>query len=240
MKIKTLLVDDEKLARQELRFLLQEFPNVEIVGEAQNADEAVELAREHKPDLLFLDINMPEKSGFDLLEELDEAPEVVFVTAYDQYAIQAFDTNALDYILKPVKPDRLQKAIEKVSEALANKPKRDRTADLKPDSQVFIKDGEKCFFVKLSDIFMFESAGNYVKVHFGQKAPLLHKSLNLLETKLPQDMFFRANRKEMINMTYIQNIESYFKGGLHVTLKSGHNVEVSTRQAVRFKELMSL
>ena len=240
MKIRTLLVDDEKLARQELRFLLQDFPSVEIVGEAQNADEAVELAREHKPDLLFLDINMPEKSGFDLLEELDEAPHVVFVTAYDQYAIQAFDTNALDYILKPVKPDRLQKAIEKVTESLMNKPKRDRSADLKPESQVFIKDGEKCFFVKLSDIFMFESAGNYVKVHFGHKAPLLHKSLNLLETKLPPDMFFRANRKEMINLNYIQNIESYFKGGLHVTLKSGHAVEVSTRQAVRFKELMSL
>jgi two-component system, LytTR family, response regulator len=143
-------------------------------------------------------------------------------------------------VMKPVKPERLQKAVEKVTEALANKPRRERGGDLKPDSQVFIKDGEKCFFVKLSDIFMFESAGNYVKVHFGTKAPLLHKSLNLLETKLPEDMFFRANRKEMINLAYIQNIESYFKGGLHVTLKSGHNVEVSTRQAVRFKEFLSL
>lgn len=240
MKIKTLLVDDEKLAREELRFLLQDYNDIEIVGEAENTDEAIALIRDTRPDLLFLDINMPEKSGFDLLEELDETPEVVFVTAYDQFAIKAFETNALDYILKPVKTDRLQKAIEKVSEALNNKPKRDRSTDLRPDSQVFIKDGEKCFFVKLSDIFMFESAGNYVKVHFGNKAPLLHKSLNLLESKLPQDMFFRANRKEMINLAFIQNIESYFKGGLHVTLKSGHNVEVSTRQAVRFKELMSL
>lgn len=240
MKIKTILIDDEPLARQELRFLLQDYSDIDIVGEAENADEAIGLIKETRPDLLFLDINMPEKTGFDLLEELDDIPEVVFVTAYDQFAIKAFETNALDYILKPVKTDRLQKAIEKVTEALSNKPRRERSNELRPDSQVFIKDGEKCYFIKLSDIFMFESAGNYVKVHTGNKTPLLHKSLNLLETKLPQDMFFRANRKEMINVNYIQNIESYFKGGLHVTLKSGQNVEVSTRQAVRFKELMSL
>lgn len=240
MKIKTLLIDDEALARNELRFMLHEFSQIQIVGEAANADEAMDKVESLKPDLIFLDISMPEKNGFEFLEELTQAPEVIFVTAYDQYAIKAFEANALDYILKPVKPERLQQAIEKATKQIEERRVRSSHSSLTGNSQVFIKDGDKCYFVRISDIFLLESAGNYVKVYFDNKKPLLHKSLNLLEEKLPQDMFFRVNRQQMINLNYIQNIESYFKGGLHVTLKSGHSVEVSTRQAVRFKELMSL
>lgn len=240
MKIKTLLIDDETLARNELSFMLREFPQIQIVGEAANADEALDLVGSLKPDLLFLDISMPEKNGFEFLEELTQAPEVIFVTAYDQFAIKAFEANALDYVLKPVKVERLQQAVEKATKQIEERHERSNSSNLSGNSQVFIKDGEKCFFVRISDIFLLESAGNYVKVYFENKKPLLHKSLNLLEEKLPQDMFFRVNRQQMINLNYIQNIESYFKGGLHVTLKSGHSVEVSTRQAVRFKELMSL
>lgn len=240
MKIKTLLIDDEALARNELRFMLHEFSRIQIVGEAANADEAMDKVESLKPDLIFLDISMPEKNGFEFLEELTQAPEVIFVTAYDQYAIKAFEANALDYILKPVKPERLQQAIEKATKQIEERRVRSSHGSLTGNSQVFIKDGDKCYFVRISDIFLLESAGNYVKVYFDNKKPLLHKSLNLLEEKLPQDMFFRVNRQQMINLNYIQNIESYFKGGLHVTLKSGHSVEVSTRQAVRFKELMSL
>lgn len=239
MKIKTLIVDDEKLARQELNHLLKDYANIEIAGEAENADDAIIQIETLRPDLVFLDISMPEKSGFDMLEKLDQTPSVIFVTAYDKYALKAFEANALDYILKPIRPERLQKAVEKAVEEIESKRHKESGA-LTPNSQVFIKDGEKCFFVRIGDIFLLESAGNYVKVFFEKKFPLLHKSLNLLEEKLPQDMFFRANRQQMINLNYIQNIESYFKGGLHVTLKSGHTVEVSTRQAVRFKELMSL
>jgi two-component system LytT family response regulator len=240
MKIKALLIDDETLARNELKYMLQEFSQIQVIGEAANADEALELSDSLKPDLLFLDISMPEKNGFDFLEELTQTPEVIFVTAYDQYAIKAFEANALDYILKPVKPERLQQAIEKAVKQIEERTERSGNNNLTGNSQVFIKDGEKCYFVRIADIFLLESAGNYVKVFFENKKPLLHKSLNLLEEKLPQDMFFRVNRQQMINLNYIQNIESYFKGGLHVTLKSGHSVEVSTRQAVRFKELMSL
>jgi two-component system LytT family response regulator len=238
MKIKALIIDDEKLARQELTHQLKDYADIEIAGEAENADEGIEKIETLRPDLIFLDVSMPEKSGFDMLEKLDQIPSVIFVTAYDKYAIKAFETNALDFILKPIRPERLQKAIEKASEEIERKNRA--TGALTANSQVFIKDGEKCFFVKVTDIFLLESAGNYVKVFFEKKFPLLHKSLNLLEEKLPPDMFFRANRQQMINLNYIQNIESYFKGGLHVTLKSGHTVEVSTRQAVRFKELMSL
>ncbi len=240
MKIKALLIDDEALARNELKFMLNDFPQIQVVGEAANADEALDMVDTLKPDLLFLDISMPEKNGFDFLEELTHSPEVIFVTAYDRYAIKAFETNALDYILKPVKQERLQQAIEKASKQIEERIARAGNNNLTGNSQVFIKDGDKCYFVRIADIFLLESAGNYVKVYFENKKPLLHKSLNLLEEKLPQDMFFRVNRQQMINLNYIQNIESYFKGGLHVTLKSGNSVEVSTRQAVRFKELMSL
>lgn len=240
MKIKTLLIDDETLARNELRYMLNDFSQIQIVGEAANADEALELMDALKPDLLFLDISMPEKNGFEFLEELTQTPEIIFVTAYDQYAIKAFEANALDYILKPVKQERLQQAIEKAVKEIEERSAPSGSNHLTGNSQVFIKDGEKCYFVKIADIFLLESAGNYVKIYFDTKKPLLHKSLNLLEEKLPQDMFFRVNRQQMINLNYIQNIESYFKGGLHVTLHSGHSVEVSTRQAVRFKELMSL
>jgi len=239
MKIRTIIIDDEKLARQELRYQLKDFNNIEIIDEAENVDEALSKIAELKPDLIFLDISMPEKNGFDLLEELDQAPAVIFITAHDQFAIKAFESNALDYILKPIRAERLQLAIQKVEEDIEARKSKER-GELNSNSQVFIKDGEKCYFVKIGDIFLLESAGNYVKVFFENKKPLLHKSLNLLEEKLPADIFFRVNRQQMINLNYVQNIESYFKGGLHVTLKSGQVIEVSTRQAVRFKELMSL
>jgi two-component system LytT family response regulator len=239
MKIRTIIIDDEKLARQELRYQLKDFSNIEIIDEAENVDEALSKIAELKPDLIFLDISMPEKNGFDLLEELDQAPAVIFITAHDQFAIKAFESNALDYILKPIRAERLQLAIQKVEEDIEARKNKER-GELNSNSQVFIKDGEKCYFVKIGDIFLLESAGNYVKVFFENKKPLLHKSLNLLEEKLPSDIFFRVNRQQMINLNYVQNIESYFKGGLHVTLKSGQVIEVSTRQAVRFKELMSL
>jgi two-component system LytT family response regulator len=241
MKIRALIIDDEKLARQELRYQLKDFSNIEIIDEAENADEAIEKIASLNPDLIFLDISMPEKSGFDLLEELEQSPEVIFITAHDNHAIKAFEANALDYILKPIRVDRLQQAISKATVEIESRSNREKVfSNLNANSQVFIKDGEKCFFVRVSDIFLFESAGNYAKVYFENKKPLLHKSLNLLEEKLPANIFFRANRQQIINLAYIQHIESYFKGGLHLTLKSGQTVEVSTRQAVRFKELMSL
>lgn len=237
MTIKTILVDDEQLARQELSYLLKDFSAIEIIGEAGNYDDAKSLIEELKPDLIFLDVNMPAKNGFELLESLRFTPYVIFATAYDQFAIKAFEASALDYILKPIREERLAKAIQKVVDEI-NSTSNERALDL--ESKVFIKDGEKCYFVKLSEIFMIESVGNYAKIFFEKKSPLLHKSLNQLEEKLPETVFFRANRSQLINLNYIQNINAYFKGGLQVELKSGDKIEVSNRQAVKFKEMMSL
>lgn len=242
MEIRTLLIDDEDLARQEMRHLLGAFPDFRILDEAADATDAQAKIRSYRPDLIFLDINMPGKSGFDLLAELEESPQVVFVTAYDEFAVRAFETNALDYLLKPVRPERLEKTVEAVREALRNKPESPpgQSYSLRPDSLVFIKDGEKCYFVRLSDVFLFESEDNYVRVHFGSKKPLHRKSLNVLHEKLPAELFFRANRQQIINLAYITDIEPFFNGTLRVTLRGGTRVEISVRRAGEFKERLSL
>ncbi len=242
--MRTLIVDDERLARQELKNLLSSMDDIEIIGEAANSDEAVEIIEDKRPDLVFLDIQMPGKNGFQLLEELTFVPRVVFVTAYDEYAIKAFDVNALDYLVKPVNPDRLNEALNKVRENIQlDLQKEDflvQSSSLSGEDQVFLKDGDKCWFVALKDIRMFESDGNYVKVYFHKFRPLIHKSLNSLEEKLDNREFFRASRKYIINLKWVEGIESWFNGGLMVSLKGGERLEISRRQAVKFKEMMSL
>jgi two-component system, LytTR family, response regulator len=239
-----LIIDDERLARKELINLLSEFPEINVIGEAGNADEAFDKISELNPELLFLDIQMPGKTGFELLEMLDFVPNVIFTTAYDEYALKAFEVNALDYLMKPVTQERLSETIRKISE----KDKNDRTyADharhtqkLGANDQVFVKDGERCWFVKLADVRLFESDGNYVKVYFGKEKPMIHKSLNGLDERLDEKVFFRASRKHIINLSSIQQIEQWFNGGLMVTLVGGEKIEVSRRQAVKFKDMMSL
>ena len=244
MAIKAIIIDDERLARNELKKLLHEHDEVEIIDEAANADEGVEKIELQNPDLIFLDIQMPGKTGFQLLEELERAPHVVFTTAYDEYALKAFEVNALDYLLKPIEPKRLTDAIQKVQYEMtkeatdANAPfNRGPLTDL---DQVFVKDGERCWFVKLGEIRLFESVGNYAKVFFAGNKPLILKSLNALEERLDPRTFFRANRKHIINLRWIEKIEPYFNGGLLVELKGGEKIEVSRRQTVKFKEMMSL
>lgn len=236
--MKALIIDDERLARKELARLLEPHAGIEVIGEATNADEAEKLIAELRPDLLFLDINMPGRDGFQLLEALEMAPHVVFVTAYDEHAVQAFEVNALDYLLKPIDPERLGAAVNK----LAQLPKETATKreSLSPDDRIFIKDGEKCWFVTLKDVRLFESEGNYVRVRFGENKPLVLRSLNNLEKKLDPHVFFRANRKQMINLAFVDKIEPWFSGGLNCSLSTGEVVEVSRRQTLRFKELMSL
>lgn len=247
MAFRTIIIDDERLARNELKKLLQEFREIEVIDEASNAQEGIEKIEQHNPDLIFLDIQMPGKTGFDLLEELDRSPKVIFTTAYDEFALKAFEVNALDYLLKPVEPKRLSDAIQKLHQE-ENKEKVNqnesfvstRTTLLKADDQVFVKDGERCWFVKLNEIRLFESVGNYAKVFFGANKPLILKSLNALEERLDDKVFFRANRKHIINMRWIDKIEPYFNGGLLLELKGGEKIEVSRRQTVKFKEMMSL
>ena len=242
MPIKTLIIDDERLARAELKRLLQDFGNIEIVGEAANADEGIENIESLHPDLIFLDIQMPGKTGFDMLTELSFSPNVIFTTAYDDYALKAFEVNALDYLMKPIDPQRLAEAVHKLEKLVGkNYGNEDRGRKLLTDKdQVFVKDGEKCWFVRLEDIRLFESTGNYTKVYFGNNRPLILKSLNSLEERLDERYFFRTSRKHIVNLQWIENIEAYFNSGLLLTLKGGENVEVSRRQTVKFREMMSL
>jgi two-component system LytT family response regulator len=240
--MKTLIVDDERLARNELRRLLEAFPRIEIVGEAANSEEALEKIDQLGPELLFLDIQMPGKNGFELLSSIEgNVPDVIFTTAYDEYALKAFEFNALDYLLKPIEPTRLAEAINKVEDYQQHEIKRKENVKLlTTEDQVFVKDGEKCWFVKLGKIRLFESMGNYVRLHFDDQKPLILKSLNALDEKLDPHAFFRANRKHIINLQWIEKIEPWFSGGLQVTLKGGEKIEISRRQAIRFKEMMSL
>jgi two-component system, LytTR family, response regulator len=245
--IKAIVIDDERLARNELKKLLIEFPEIEVIAEAANADEGIERIESLNPDLVFLDIQMPGRSGFDMLAELDKAPHVIFTTAYDEYALKAFEVNALDYLLKPVEPKRLADAIQKLHQQEEkevyhnnNNAVSNNRSLLVDDAQVFVKDGERCWFVKLNEIRLFESVGNYAKVYFGNNKPLILKSLNALEERLDEKTFFRANRKHIVNLRMIEKIEPYFNGGLLLDLKGGEKIEVSRRQTVKFKEMMSL
>lgn len=238
--MKALIIDDERLARKELIKLLEEHPSIEIAGEAQNADEAEQLITELNPDVLFLDIQMPGRTGFQLLESLDSVPLVVFTTAYDEFALKAFEINALDYLLKPITAERLSEAVHKIQEKERLRSGRGRDQKLGLEDQVFVKDGERCWFVSLANIRLFESDGNYIKVYFDNNRPMIHKSLNALDEKLDERSFFRASRKHIINLSWVEGIEPWFNGGLMVKLRGGDKVEVSRRQAAKFKDMMSL
>ncbi len=245
--MQALVIDDERLARKELINLLSQFEQVEVVGEANNVDDAKEKIEALSPDVVFLDIQMPEKTGFDLLEELDNVPYVIFTTAYDEYAIKAFQVNALDYLLKPIEPKRLAETIERLQKKLQENAEKstqevsDSTdKKLTLNDQVFVKDGDRCWFVRLSNVRLFESDGNYIKVYFDNFKPMIHKSLNALDERLDEKSFFRASRKHIINLSWVEGIEPWFNGGLVVTLRGGDRIEVSRRQAARFKDMMSL
>jgi two-component system LytT family response regulator len=240
--MKALIVDDERLARKELIKLLEDHPSIEVVGEAMNAEEAIQMTNDLNPDLLFLDIQMPGKTGFQLLEELDSVPVVVFTTAYDEFALKAFEVNALDYLLKPIQAERLSETVAKITEKERSKAVAARNPDKKLglNDQVFVKDGDRCWFVSLTNVRMFESDGNYIKVYFDANRPMIHKSLNALDEKLDERAFFRASRKHIINLSWVEGIEQWFNGGLMVKLKGGDKVEVSRRQAAKFKDMMSL
>lgn len=245
MKKNAIIIDDERLARNELKKMLALHPEIEVIGEAANADEGLNLINELTPDLILLDVQMPVKTGFDLLQELERLPAVIFTTAYDEYAIRAFEVNALDYLLKPIDPKRLSDAVQKFlaideKEMLFSENRSEIRVSLSESDQVFVKDGEKCWFVKLAEIRLFESVGNYARVFFGPNKPLILKSLNSLEERLDPRTFFRANRKHIVNLRMIERVEPFFNGGLLLDIKGGEKIEVSRRQAVRFKEMMSL
>jgi two-component system LytT family response regulator len=242
--MKAIIVDDERLARNELKRLLENFPTIEVIGEAANTDEAAALLETMQPDVLFLDIQMPGKAGFEWLESWEGfLPEVIFTTAFDEYALKAFEVNALDYVLKPIELARLSESIQKLEKRQIQQAKSNASPShvLGAMDQIFVKDGERCWFVRLDRVRLCESMGNYVRLFFDDQKPLVLKSLNALEERLDPKVFFRANRKHIINLNFIDKIEPWFSGGLQVTLSGkGEKIEISRRQSIRFKELLSL
>ena len=232
-KIKVIIVDDERLAREEVKRALKNYEDFVLIGEAENADDAKILIESKMPDLIFLDIQMPEKSGFDLLESLENVPNVLFITAYDQYAIQAFEVNALDYLMKPIREERFAKAIQKIRDTIRLKSSLN-DAEAK-DRKIFIKDGEKRFFIQLDEIYLIESLEHYTRLFFQDKKAFQRRSLRQWEEILDENIFFRINRTEIINIKYIQAINTTDSGRLEVKLKTGELLEVSNRQSVKFK-----
>lgn len=247
--MRTLIIDDERLARKELITLLSEYTEIEIIGECDSAASAIESINSLKPDLIFLDVQMPEKTGFEVMEEVQEnKPEVIFVSAYDHYALKAFEINALDYLLKPLDPKRLDNTLKDLANKIGKAKKESETETVETSSQetlgesdqIFLKDGEKCWFVNVADIRYFQSEGNYVKVFFNDQKPMILKSLNTLEERLDKKIFFRTNRKFIVNLRWVCDVETWFNGGLRLELRDGSKIEVSRRQATKFKEIKSL
>ncbi len=240
--MKALLIDDERLARSELRRLLKAHPAVEIVGEAANANQAEEKIAALKPDLIFLDVQMPGRTGFELLAELPAAPRVIFTTAYDQYALKAFDFGALDYLLKPIEPARLAQALARLQtdhepaiEAVS------ATGSLGETDQVFLKDGDRCWLVRVSDIRLLESEGNYARVYFAENRPLIPRSLQTLEARLDPRLFFRVSRQHIINLRAVGKVEPWFDGGLSLWLgERDPQIKVARRRAQELRERLSL
>jgi two-component system LytT family response regulator len=232
--MKVAIIDDERLARSELRRLLDAHPEIEVVAEAANVADGVHAIRAMAPELVFLDISMPDGTGFDLLAALERAPGVIFTTAHDQHALRAFDANALDYLLKPVEPARLAQALQKCRGGAAATPA------VASGGKVFIQDGERCWFVELDQIGLFESEGNYTRVYFENNRPLLLRSLNQMEERLDPQHFMRVSRRHIVNLRDVRSVGPSPSGGLVLQLEGGLNVDMSRRRAAQFKQLMRL
>jgi len=252
--MKVVVVEDSRLAREGLVRMLKEYPELTIVGQADNINGALTLVNEHRPEVIFLDIQMPGGSGFELLEKLNYLPRIVFTTAYSEYAIRSFDFNTVDYLLKPISKQRLNSAISKLlhvqpHDEVAEQPeindgsevnKPAKKPPLEMNSKIFIKDGDRCYLIKLESICYIESQKNYVQIFFeGQKA-FVKKSLNLIEERLPQSMFFRVSRQHIVNLQEIQKIEESIGDGYNILMSDGKELEVSRRNASALKELLSL
>jgi len=236
--MKAIIVEDSRLARLELKKMLESFPEIEIIAESGDPDEAIDIINSNKPDLLFMDIQMPGKNGFEVLDSLTQQPNVIFTTAFDDYAVQSFEYDAVDYLLKPIEKERLKQSIKKLTSSKNEALNKSLPLDI--DSSVFVKDGEQCWMVNLNKVSMFESCGNYTHIHFDGNRPMIHKSLNQLEKRLPSELFFRANRQQIINLKCIKKVEPWINGNLQLTLINDTAIEISRRHTSRFKNLLSL
>lgn len=232
-----LIVDDERLARIELKRLLETHDDIRVVGEAVNAEDAAKAIRKHRPDAVFMDIQMPGRNVFDMLSEMDHVPPVIFTTAFDQYALKAFEINALDYLMKPIDPERLGPAIDRLRQQIGA---ASSGKVLSHEDRVFLRDGERCWFVSVRDIRVLESEGNYCRVYFDSHRPLIPRSLHALEERLDPSVFFRANRQQIINLNWIDRIDEWFDQSLKVVIKGGMEITLSRRQAQKFRQMKTL
>jgi two-component system LytT family response regulator len=231
--IRTLIVDDERLARSELRRLLAAHTDIEVMAEAANAAEARVLMSNTPPALLFLDVEMPGESGLALLESLADPPDVIFTTAYSQYAVEAFEQCAVDYLLKPIETSRLARSLDRI---------RAKTAKPTPElpQQFFIRDGESGWMVRPADIHLLESEGNYTRVCFGKHRPLILRSLQALHERLGAQHFYRANRNQVVNLRWVEAMELNPDQSFTAILKDGTRILLSRRQSQLFREKMAL
>ncbi|WP_158827384.1 LytR/AlgR family response regulator transcription factor [Mucilaginibacter lacusdianchii] len=236
--IKAIIVEDSRLARIELKELLRAHPEIEVIGETDLVSQALELIRILAPDLIFLDIHLPGASGFDILQQLQQLPAVIFTTAFEQYALQSYDYHATDYLLKPIVPERLARAVQKTLLNLNTLPIKASTPSA--HDRIFIKDQQKTWLVPLKDIRYFESKGNYSQVQFAGNSPLILRSLQQLEETLNPNQFMRVNRQQIVNLNHVIKVDQVYGNRLILVLSDGTQIEVSRRQVARFKEVFSL
>ncbi len=229
--MKAIIVEDSELARLELGNLLKKEKKLTVLGMAGNGEEAIRMIDKENPDLIFLDIHLPDMNGFEVLNEIKASPKVIFTTAYDEYAVKSFEYDTIDYLLKPIKKERLEKAIKKV--VLEEK------TIFSLENSVLIKDSDQYHVAQLKDIELFQTEGNYTQVFYNDQKPLLHKPLSVIEERLDPTFFFRVNRQEIVSLQHVVHVEKWFKGKLKLRMKCGQEVEVSERRGVKLKELLS-
>ena len=239
-KIKVLVADDEPLARERLSGLLSQEADIEVVGQARDGEEAVTAIHDDSPDLVFLDVQMPQMNGFDVIEAVgsDKMPLVIFVTAYDQHALKAFQVRALDYLLKPFDRERFKDALSRARKQL----ERDENGDLgrrllalvkdlrrdQPKSdRLVVKSGGRLFFLRTDEIDWVEAAGNYVRLHVGPGSHLLRETMNAIEGRLDPEKFFRIHRSRIVNMERIQELQPWLNGEYSVLLRTGTRLTLS-------------
>jgi two-component system LytT family response regulator len=263
VRIKVLVVDDEALARKRILRLLKGEREAEVVAQVDNGKDAVEAIKRERPDLVFLDVQMPELDGFDVLASVgvDDMPAVIFVTAFDQYAVRAFEVHAVDYLLKPFDADRFREAFRRARAHIGREAASDQSQRLvallehlgveqnglgplvgrigaKHLDRVMIKSGGRVFFVKVTDIDWIEAAGNYVRLHVGREAHLLRETISAMESKLDPDQFLRVHRSTIVNLDRIKEMQPWFSGDYVVILRDGSQLKLSRGYRDRLAERM--
>ncbi|MFM9911338.1 MAG: LytR/AlgR family response regulator transcription factor [Chitinophagaceae bacterium] len=246
--IRAIIIDDEPLARMIVKEYLQQHSGVELLAECNDGFEGVKAIQQHKPDLILLDIQMPKINGFEMLELIDHSPAVIFTTAFDEYAIKAFESHAIDYLLKPFSQDRFNKALQKLadqfsspSHSTVSRPLLETVSQIAPQNQrIVVKNGSKIKIIPVEDVFYLEAADDYVKIHTKEGAFLKNKTMNHFEQSLDKNLFVRTHRSCIVNIQQITRIDPYEKDNHIAILKSGGRVSVSKSGYAKLKGVLGI